>query len=173
MMADRDDAPEVDVRAPNAVEQIRDALAAIKIDIVVNQDGILVATTPNGRWRTLTEDKPADLVGLAFRLKLLNAGRRDALPIRLAKKFVRRALAEHWYPYGYRDVSKPWKQLFPDGRYIFYEGDDPERFVEQIRNEFGFDPSADPDWNNPDYQFLCPAEHLDAIYGNDRFPMGS
>jgi len=23
------------------------------------------------------------------------------------------------------------------------------------------------------YSFHCPSEHLDAIYGNDRFPMGS
>jgi len=23
------------------------------------------------------------------------------------------------------------------------------------------------------YSFHCPAEHLDVIYGNDRFPMGS
>ncbi len=100
-----------------------------------------------------------------------------------------------------------WSDLFPDGRDIFYEGDDPVGFVNTIKAEFGFDPSADPNWGvsfpaedgyDPDappwvpetgrtysrdeipphgeftsYQFRCPAEHLDAIYGSDRFPMGS
>lgn len=37
---------------------------------------------------------------------------------------------------------KMWKDLFPDGRTIFYEGDDPTGFVRTVRSEFGFDPSA-------------------------------
>lgn len=79
----------------------------------------------------------------------------------------------------------PWSELFPDGRHIFYEGDEPEVFVEQIKKEFGFDPSADEHWGVTfpavdeydtafvSYAFHCPVEHLDAIYGGDRFPMGS
>ena len=35
-----------------------------------------------------------------------------------------------------------WKDLFPNGRHIFYEGDEPEVFAQQIRDEFGFDPRA-------------------------------
>ncbi|MGV0050793.1 hypothetical protein ACRU43_16350 [Mycobacterium colombiense] len=77
----------------------------------------------------------------------------------------------------------PWAEVFPNGRHIFYEDDDPETFVEQIKAECGFDPGADPLWGvfypatpgcNDEfysYQFCCPAEHLDAIYG--RWPMGS
>ena len=82
-----------------------------------------------------------------------------------------------------------WRELFPNGRHIYYEGDEPQKFVDEIRAEFGFDPSADPDWGTgywyvpdagrcPDpfgrtLMFLCPPEHLDAIYGSQRWPMGS
>jgi hypothetical protein len=86
-----------------------------------------------------------------------------------------------------------WADRFPAGRGICYEGDDPEGFAAQIKEEFGFDPSADPAWNttlmnggydgSPDgpfedpfgrtHWFICPPEHLDAIYGSDRFPLGS
>ena len=32
-----------------------------------------------------------------------------------------------------------WQDLFPDGRRLFYEGDDPEGFRQEILDEFGFD----------------------------------
>lgn len=75
-----------------------------------------------------------------------------------------------------------WSSLFPEGRHIFYEGDDPTGFVSQIEAEFGFSPARDSRWGEQiddedfsltSYSFHCPAEHLDAIYGTDRFPMGS
>jgi hypothetical protein len=83
-----------------------------------------------------------------------------------------------------------WRELFPKGRPIFYEGDEPQQFAEEIRTEFGFDPSADELWDGPGimvgpngerwadvwdrtHQFLCPPQHLDAIYGSQRWPMGS
>jgi hypothetical protein len=91
-----------------------------------------------------------------------------------------------------------WAELFPQGRTIFYEGDDPEGFRRQIKDEFAFDVADLPgrhivtgepmagtwgkwipcDDSNPEdgfrsYSFHCPAKHLDAIYGSDRFPMGS
>ena len=72
-----------------------------------------------------------------------------------------------------------WRDLFPYGRGICHEGDDPEGFAAEIRREFGFDPSADPAWNQtwlnaghpgagdplPDpfgrtHWFLCPPGHL-------------
>jgi hypothetical protein len=66
-----------------------------------------------------------------------------------------------------------WREMFPDGRDIFYEGDDPEGFAATIRSEFGFDP-AGPTWDNEHgWRFRCPPGHLDAIYGSGRFPMGS
>ena len=69
-------------------------------------------------------------------------------------------------------MTTPWRELFPDGRNIFYEGGDPAGFAREIKVEFGFDPADDPRWHD-DRQFHCPAEHLDAICGSDRFPMGS
>lgn len=86
--------------------------------------------------------------------------------------------------------SRKWHELFPDGRIICYEGDQPDAFAETILREFGFDPRNDPRWDHSEYQgddewwrsprdlfgrtlfFHCPAEYLDAIY-SDRFPMGS
>ncbi len=80
-----------------------------------------------------------------------------------------------------------WSEMFPDGRTIFYEGDNPARFAPTIRTEFGFDPTRDEGWGvlidpadfgrsaepHTLYQFFCPPEHLDAIYGSGRFPLGS
>lgn len=65
-----------------------------------------------------------------------------------------------------------WASLYPEGRDIFYEGDHPAGFASQIEAEFGFSPALDPRWG-VSYCFYCPAEHLDAIYGSDRFPVGS
>ena len=75
-----------------------------------------------------------------------------------------------------------WARLFPEGRDLYYDGDHPEGFAEAIREEFGFDPSADPLWGKmgegrdgaaASYGFRCPAEKLDGIYdmhGSRRFP---
>jgi hypothetical protein len=79
-------------------------------------------------------------------------------------------------------ADRTWSELFPDGRHIFYEGNDPARFVSQVEAEFGFSPALDTGWGEQidgdglsfiSYGFHCPAEHLDAIYGTSRFPMGS
>jgi hypothetical protein len=86
---------------------------------------------------------------------------------------------------GHRDAQDAtWASLFPEGRHIFYEGADPTEFVRRIKAEYGLDPAADPRWgehyegeeDRPEwvsYGFHCPAQHLDAIYGNPDFPMGS
>lgn len=81
---------------------------------------------------------------------------------------------------------RTWAKLFPRGRDIFYEGDDPDGFAEEIAATFGFDPRSDHRWwdvipvdgsdefrADPYPQFYCPAEHLDAIYGNPEYPLGS
>lgn len=64
-----------------------------------------------------------------------------------------------------------WSDMFPDGRFIFYEGDDPEGFREDIMKNFGFDPAQSDHWEDA-HCFHCPPEHLDVIY-SDRYPMGS
>ena len=72
-------------------------------------------------------------------------------------------------------MSDNWSEMFPDGRTIFYEGNNPKAFVKEIKAKFAFDPSKDNDcWNKRDgYSFLCPAHCLDEIYGNSKYPMGS
>lgn len=70
-----------------------------------------------------------------------------------------------------RDMK--WGEMFPDGRIIFYEGDDPKGFCKEIKERFGFDPSeGNRNWNRRcGYSFDCPGKHLDAIY--TEYPMGS
>lgn len=83
------------------------------------------------------------------------------------------------------EQAQPPSSHFPEGRTIFYEGTDPDGFAAQIKAEFGFDPSQTlardvgdgrpfHGWNEDfGWAFHCPPEHLDAIYGSGRFPMGS
>jgi hypothetical protein len=53
--------------------------------------------------------------------------------------------------------TKTWAELFPDGRRIFYEGNEPiEDVLARMRDDLGFEPTV---------SICCPAEHLDAIYG--------
>lgn len=71
-----------------------------------------------------------------------------------------------------------WAKLFPEGRTIYYEGNDPKGFIKEIKAKFGFDPSKDNShWGEKhdgwiSYSFHCPVEHLDEIYGG-QYPMGS
>ena len=91
------------------------------------------------------------------------------------------------------DTETTWRELCPNGRVLYYEGDDPDGFRAQIKAEFGFDPADDYDpgpnlrrvpWGEEfeletgrrfrSYSFECPPEHLDAIYGDPhRWPIGS
>lgn len=64
--------------------------------------------------------------------------------------------------------------MFPHGRYIYYDGGDPEGFIKEMKNKFSFDPSDNNDrWNvNDGYNFYCPSDLLDKIYNGD-YPLGS
>jgi hypothetical protein len=76
------------------------------------------------------------------------------------------------------DDNTTWKELFPDGRTIFYEGEDPDEFVAEMKRRFGFDPSTvrpppgdgfvacRMSWDEC-RAFYCPPHLLDAIYGDD------
>ncbi len=90
----------------------------------------------------------------------------------------------------------PWLELFPNGRFLNYEGDDPAAFRRMVIEEFEFDP-ADPTrprqssapmagWSGlfdvaiehgwdveHGWSFHCPAEHLDDLYGSGKYPLGS
>ena len=73
-----------------------------------------------------------------------------------------------------------WAEMFPWGRLIFWEGDEDgaHEVAAAIRRDSGFDPADDDRWGERipgddgaeiSYAFHCPAEHLDAIYGGDRY----
>lgn len=80
---------------------------------------------------------------------------------------------------------KKWSEMFPDGRWVFYEGDDPDGFADEMVAKFGFDPRKDnPSWGAEhgeledegkftSYQFLCPGRCIDQVYGSDEYPLGS
>jgi hypothetical protein len=65
-----------------------------------------------------------------------------------------------------------WLELFPEGRYLFYEGKNLKEFVEHCKETYKFDPSE----NNPSFWdgggFFCPPEHLNELYST-KYPMGS
>lgn len=90
---------------------------------------------------------------------------------------------------GTREHGKFVRGLFPGGRFIYYEGDTPDDFIEEVKAATGgFDPSTQATWgeyipygeqrlwNDPpgfhSYGFECPPEHLPTIYYG-RWPMGS
>jgi hypothetical protein len=69
----------------------------------------------------------------------------------------------------------PAQELWPEGRHIFYEGDDPDGFAAEIKKEFGFDPRESNDgWCEArGFEFFCPPEHLDAIDRSGRWLLGT
>lgn len=68
-----------------------------------------------------------------------------------------------------------WSELFPHGRRLYYEGNDPESFCREIKKKFGVDPSENnQDWiEESGYSWHCPARLLDAIYGSSEYDLGS
>jgi hypothetical protein len=79
---------------------------------------------------------------------------------------VQKAIKKHEEEFG----PLPKKsELWPDGRWLYYEGDDPKAFVAEMKAKFEFDPSADnPEWNKEGgYCFDCPVHLIDQIYGGD------
>jgi hypothetical protein len=69
---------------------------------------------------------------------------------------------------------------------LFYEGDDPDGFAAQMRDEFGFDPAVNPEWGKRityetpaagaqgflSYPFWPPAEYRDKIHDDESLPTG-
>jgi hypothetical protein len=77
--------------------------------------------------------------------------------------------------------STTWDDLCPDGAIRYYEGDDPDGFVAEMKANFGFDPSEGGEarycrraWTEePGFSFLIPAGLVEAVYGSERYPLGS
>lgn len=75
------------------------------------------------------------------------------------------------------DWKRQAEAMFPNGRVIFYDGDDPEGFRKEMIEKFNFDPekSLNPSmWNaRCGYAFYCPGEHYRAVYLDDKYSVGS
>jgi hypothetical protein len=51
-------------------------------------------------------------------------------------------------------TAETLRDLYPDGRVLFYEGDDPAGFIAEMKEQFGLDVCC---------SLFVPAEHIDAI----------
>ena len=81
------------------------------------------------------------------------------------------------------DIIAWAEEYWPDGRDIYYEGDEPGTFAATIKDEFGLDVTCDHAWGEVidddegdsfvSYRFHCPVELLGDIYYSDRWPIGS
>lgn len=66
-----------------------------------------------------------------------------------------------------------WSDLFPNGRDIFYEGDNPRAFMREMRDVYGLHINKNKKSWRRSKMFFCPADLLDKIYGNGKYPLGS
>jgi hypothetical protein len=76
------------------------------------------------------------------------------------------------------EVEPTWDELFPDGRIVFYEGDDPDRFAFEMRLR-GIDVRKPPanlvdrvHWDEG-RSFYIPPGRMEEIYGSGRWSIGS
>lgn len=75
------------------------------------------------------------------------------------------------------------EDYWPDGRHVYYEGDEPEAFAATVKDEFDLDLTNDHAWGEVidegggnsfvSYGFHCPTELLGDIYYSNRWPIGS
>ena len=74
---------------------------------------------------------------------------------------------------------RPWTDYYPNGRYVFYEGDDPHSFVREMKNKYNFDPSKEGRKNNFRWNdecgwcFLLPGYCINEVYDRTKYPLGS
>lgn len=71
---------------------------------------------------------------------------------------------------------KKWSEMYPNGRFVYYEGDDPHHFVREMKNKYGFDPSKNNrrHWcEGGSWCFLLPGNCIDDVYDRSKYPLGS
>lgn len=70
---------------------------------------------------------------------------------------------------------RPWTDFYPDGRHVFYEGDDPHSFVREMKTKFNFDPSENnKSWNEESgWCFFLPGNCINEVYDRTKYPLGS
>jgi HNH endonuclease len=81
------------------------------------------------------------------------------------------------------DVIAWAEDYWPNGRHIYYEGNEPAVFAATVKAEFGLDVTSDNEWAQiiddgdgssfTSYGFDCPSELLGQIYYSNRWPIGS
>jgi hypothetical protein len=70
---------------------------------------------------------------------------------------------------------KKWSEMYPHGRYVYYEGEDPKSFVKEMIEKYNFDPSKfNEHWNiHRGFCFLLPGYCIDEVYDRTKYPLGS
>jgi len=92
--------PIIRVDKPDVLEAIRAALHASKADIVVDDDGTLVASYDGHYWRQDNNARMQDC--LARHLRFTRGTRDIDPPGALARKFFRLAREQHWFKREHR-----------------------------------------------------------------------
>jgi hypothetical protein len=92
--------PIVQVRDPGVIDAIRAALIASRADIVVDDDGTLVANYDGHFWRLNNNARMMDCS--AWHLRFMRGARDIDPPGALARKFFRLARELHWFKREHR-----------------------------------------------------------------------
>jgi hypothetical protein len=62
-------------------------------------------------------------------------------------------------------------ELFPEGRQVWYEGDDPRGFLVAIKERFDLELELKEDQSG--FAFFCPPGYVDAIVYTNEWPIGT
>jgi hypothetical protein len=93
--------PVIQVQSDDVTDAIHKALIEIRLDIVVDQNGVLVANYDNHLWKLNKTARIMDC--LCWHLNFINNnGKRIDPPTWVCKAFVKQALEEHWFKQAYR-----------------------------------------------------------------------
>lgn len=66
-----------------------------------------------------------------------------------------------------------WQEMFPNGRTVFYEGDDSRGFMREMRTKYGFTINKNLKSWRRSKMFHLPGHLMDKVYGNSKYPLGS
>lgn len=87
--------PVIQIDDPNVMEAIRAALRAAQADIVIDDDGKVVASYDSHVVRQENVYEMCDC--LAWHLRFMKGNRDISPPVGLARKFFRSAREQHWF----------------------------------------------------------------------------
>jgi hypothetical protein len=92
--------PVINVNEPGVMDTIRAALHTVQADIVIDDDGVLVAAYDGHYWRQDNNVRMCDC--LARHLRFMRGGRDIDPPAALARSFFRLARELHWFKREHR-----------------------------------------------------------------------